>query len=89
MGMIPLAQFGDMLQASKTMQECIRLARLYALSEKPVVICLLYTSANQAVRGGRVRCQPSPEGEVYHPGNNEDIKGPRQLIKVRPALAAN
>lgn len=38
MGMIPLAQFGDMLQASKAMQECIRLARLFALSEKPVVI---------------------------------------------------
>ena len=37
-GMIPLAQFGDILQASKAMQECIRLAKLYALSEKPVVI---------------------------------------------------
>lgn len=37
-GMIPLAQFGDILQASKVMQECVRLAKLYALSEKPVVI---------------------------------------------------
>lgn len=37
-GMIPLAQFGDICQMSKAMQECIRLAKLYAMSEKPVVI---------------------------------------------------
>lgn len=37
-GMIPQVQFGDICQMSKAMQECVRLAKLYALSEKPVVI---------------------------------------------------
>lgn len=37
-GAIPLARFNDIIQLSKAMQECIRLAKLYALSEKPVVI---------------------------------------------------
>lgn len=37
-GMIPQAQFGDICQMSKAMQESVRLAKLYALSEKPVVI---------------------------------------------------
>lgn len=37
-GMIALARFGDILQLSKPMQECVRLAKLYALSEKPVII---------------------------------------------------
>lgn len=33
-----LIRFEDILQQSKAMQECIRLARLYALSEQPVVL---------------------------------------------------
>ena len=35
---IALGEFDDMLQESPAMQECIRLAKLYALSEKPVLI---------------------------------------------------
>ena len=34
----PLVQFEDILQKSKAMQECIRKANLYALSEHPVVL---------------------------------------------------
>lgn len=34
----PLVRFEDVLQRSKAMQECIRLASLYALSEQPVVL---------------------------------------------------
>lgn len=34
----PLVRFEDLLQKSAAMQECIRLARLYALSEQPVVL---------------------------------------------------
>lgn len=33
-----LGEFGDLLQESKSMQDCIRLAKLYALSEKAVFI---------------------------------------------------
>lgn len=33
-----LGEFGDLLQESKSMQDCVRLAKLYALSEKPVFI---------------------------------------------------
>ncbi|MTK06178.1 MAG: PAS domain S-box protein [Hungatella sp.] len=33
-----LGEFSDLLQESKSMQDCIRLAKLYALSEKPVFI---------------------------------------------------
>lgn len=36
--MIALTRFEDILQESSSMQECIRLAKLYSLSEKPVVI---------------------------------------------------
>lgn len=35
---IALGEFDDILQESEAMQECIRLAKLYALSEKPVLI---------------------------------------------------
>ena len=34
----PLVRFEDMLQESKAMQECVHLARLYALSKQPVVL---------------------------------------------------
>lgn len=34
----PLVQFEDILQKSTAMQECIRKANLYALSEHPVVL---------------------------------------------------
>lgn len=34
----PLVRFEDLLQKSAAMQECIRLARLYAMSEQPVVL---------------------------------------------------
>lgn len=34
----PLVRFEDILQKSAAMQECIRLARLYAMSEQPVVL---------------------------------------------------
>lgn len=37
-GLPPLVRFGDILQKSKAMQECVRLAGLYALSGRPVVI---------------------------------------------------
>ncbi len=37
-GLPPLIQFGDILQQSGVMQECVRLARLYAISEQPVVL---------------------------------------------------
>lgn len=37
-GYIALGEFDDILQESKAMQDCIRLAKLYALSEKAVVI---------------------------------------------------
>ncbi|MDF2886075.1 MAG: domain S-box protein [Lacrimispora sp.] len=33
-----LGEFGDLLQESKSMQDCVRLAKLYAFSEKPVFI---------------------------------------------------
>ena len=38
-GFIALGIFDDILQQSKTMQECLHLAKLYALSDKPVLIC--------------------------------------------------
>ena len=38
-GFIALGVFDDILQESKAMQECLHLARLYALSDKPVLIC--------------------------------------------------
>lgn len=34
----PLVRFEDLLQKSASMQECIRFARLYAMSEQPVVL---------------------------------------------------
>ncbi len=34
----PLVRFEDILQESSAMKECVRLARLYALSEQPVVL---------------------------------------------------
>lgn len=37
-GFIALGEFDDILQQSQAMQECIRLAKLYALSEKAVLI---------------------------------------------------
>ncbi len=37
-GFIALREFDDILQESRAMQECIRLAKLYALSEKAVLI---------------------------------------------------
>lgn len=37
-GPLPLIQFGDLLQESRAMQECIRLAKLYAVSQHPVVL---------------------------------------------------
>ncbi len=37
-GMIALGEFSDLIQESKAMQECVHLAKLYALSEKPVLI---------------------------------------------------
>lgn len=37
-GFIALGEFGDIIQKSKAMQECVRLAKLCALSEKPVLI---------------------------------------------------
>ncbi len=37
-GLPPLTRFDDILQNSLGMQECVRLAKLYALSEQPVVI---------------------------------------------------
>lgn len=37
-GLPPLVRFDDILQESPAMQECIRLAGLYALSEHPVVL---------------------------------------------------
>ncbi|MEY8352782.1 PrpR N-terminal domain-containing protein [Lachnospiraceae bacterium 54-53] len=37
-GFIALGEFDDILQESRSMQECIRLSKLYALSEKAVVI---------------------------------------------------
>ena len=37
-GQIALGKFQDILQESKVMQECVHMAKLYALSEKPVMI---------------------------------------------------
>lgn len=37
-GLPPLIRFGDILQKSDAMEQCIRLARLYALSRQPVVL---------------------------------------------------
>lgn len=37
-GLPALTRFEDILQKSASMQECIRLAKLYALSEQPIVI---------------------------------------------------
>lgn len=37
-GLPPLMRFEDVLQRSKAMQECVRMASLYALSEQPVVL---------------------------------------------------
>lgn len=37
-GFIALGEFDDILQESQAMQECLRLAKLYALSEKAVMI---------------------------------------------------
>lgn len=37
-GLPPLVRFEDILQQSKAMQDCIYLARLYALSDRPVVL---------------------------------------------------
>ena len=37
-GFIALGEFDDVIQKSKAMQDCIRLAKLCALSEKPVLI---------------------------------------------------
>lgn len=37
-GLPPLMRFEDILQNSKAMQECVRMASLYALSEQPVVL---------------------------------------------------
>lgn len=38
-GSLPaMARFGDILQNSEAMKECVRLAKLYALSEQPVVL---------------------------------------------------
>ena len=34
----PLVRFEDILQGSKAMQDCVRMASLYALSEQPVVL---------------------------------------------------
>lgn len=38
LGLPPLMRFEDILQKSKAMQECVRMASLYALSEQPVVL---------------------------------------------------
>lgn len=38
LGLPPLMRFEDILQNSKAMQECVRMASLYALSEQPVVL---------------------------------------------------
>lgn len=37
-GFIALGEFGDIMQKSKAMQECVRMAKLCALSDKPVLI---------------------------------------------------
>lgn len=37
-GLTALGEFDDLIQESKAMQDCVRLAKLYALSEKPVLI---------------------------------------------------
>jgi len=37
-GAVALGEFQDLLQESKSMQDCLRLAKLYALSEKAVLI---------------------------------------------------
>ncbi|MGL5433862.1 MAG: PrpR N-terminal domain-containing protein [Lachnospiraceae bacterium] len=37
-GLIALGEFDDIIQDSKAMQDCIHLTKLYALSEKPVLI---------------------------------------------------
>lgn len=37
-GLVALGKFQDILQKSKTMQECVHTAKLYSLSEKPVMI---------------------------------------------------
>ncbi|MCC8127587.1 MAG: PrpR N-terminal domain-containing protein [Clostridiales bacterium] len=37
-GYLPLVRFEDILQESKAMRECVRLAGLYAVSEHPVVL---------------------------------------------------
>ncbi len=37
-GLPPLVRFEDILQRSEQMQECVRMAKLYALSEQPVVL---------------------------------------------------
>lgn len=60
-GFIALGEFDDIVQKSKAMQECVRLAKLYALSEKPVLIMgeagtekrlLAQSIHNAGMRGG-------------------------------------
>lgn len=75
----PLVRFSDILQKSAAMQECIRLARLYAMSNQPVVLCgepgtekrmLAESIHNSSLRDGGpfldVPCAGLSEEEQHH-----------------------
>lgn len=75
----PLVRFEDILQRSAVMQECIRLARLYAMSDQPVVLrgepgtekrMLAESIHNSSSRGNGpfldVPCDGLSEEDQYH-----------------------
>ncbi len=75
LGMVALGKFTDLIQKSSKMQNCIQKARLYALSERPVLIegetgtetALLA----QGIHNGSMRSQ-GPFGSVSCAGQNEE-----------------
>ena len=75
LGMVALGKFTDLIQKSLKMQNCIQKARLYALSERPVLIegetgtetALLA----QGIHNGSMRSQ-GPFGSVSCAGQNEE-----------------
>ena len=75
LGMVALGKFTDLIQKSLKMQNCIQKARLYALSERPVLIegetgtemALLA----QGIHNGSMRSQ-GPFGSVSCAGQNDE-----------------
>ena len=75
LGMVALGKFTDLIQKSSKMQNCIQKARLYALSERPVLIegetgtetALLA----QGIHNGSMRSQ-GPFGSVSCAGQNDE-----------------